>query len=299
MLVRAGPGGQACRLISRSVTKLDIRGANEAKRACEAGVKVGILPNDDDSCGWYHNLPPPPPATPLTGEHGFDHVVLGAGFTGLAAARRLAEHLPEREIALIDAQRVGYGASGRNSGFIIDLPHSFADADHGGALARDRAEMRLNNYAIETLRGLVETHGIDCQWGERGKFHAAVEDKGRRDLDGFRRSLDRLGASYRDLDAAALSAEIGTGYYREAIHTPGCVLIQPAALARGLGATLPGNLRLFEDSPVTELDTGAEIVLHTPQGRIRTKSLLLTNNGFAGQFGFQGNRLIPIMTFGA
>lgn len=262
-------------------------------------MKVGILPNDDDSCGWVHNLPPPPPATPLVGARRFDHVVLGAGFTGLAAARRLAQHLPEREIALIDAQRVGAGASGRNSGFIIDLPHSFADADLGGALARDQAEMRLNDFAIASLRDLVRSHGIDCQWGERGKYHAAVEDKGRRDLDSFRRSLERLGAPYRDLDAGELAAEIGTRYYREAIHTPGCVLIQPAALARGLGASLPANLRLFEDSPVTEIDTGAEIVLHTPQGRIRTKSLLLTNNGFAGQFGFERNRLIPVMTFGS
>lgn len=92
-------------------------------------MKVGILPNDDDSCGWCHTLPPP--ATPLTGEHGFDHVVLGAGFAGLATARQLAKHLPERSVALIDAQRVGQGASGRNSGFIIDLPHSLATAKAG------------------------------------------------------------------------------------------------------------------------------------------------------------------------
>jgi glycine/D-amino acid oxidase-like deaminating enzyme len=262
-------------------------------------MKIGILPNDDDSCGWYHCLPPPLPATPLTGEHGFDHVILGAGFAGLSAARQLAQHLPDREIALIDAQRVGYGASGRNSGFVIDLPHSIGSADHGGALARDRAEMQLNDFAIATLRDLVETQGIDCQWGERGKYHAAVEDKGRRDLDGFRRALDRLGASYRNLDARELSAEIGSGYYREGIHTPGCILIQPAALARGLGASLPGNLRLFEDSPVTEIDYGAEIVLHTARGRIRSKNLMLTNNGFAGQFGFERNRLIPVMTFGS
>ncbi|MCH6587724.1 MAG: FAD-binding oxidoreductase [Proteobacteria bacterium] len=262
-------------------------------------MKVGLRPNDDDSCGWYHILPAPAPAVPLTGERRFDHVVLGAGFAGLAAARRLAEHLPEREVALVDAQRVGYGASGRNSGFVIDLPHGFSGADHAGALERDRSEMRLNRFAIAALRDLVEKHGIDCQWSERGKYHAAVEDKGMRDLEGFRRALDRLGEPYRDLDAGGLSAALGTRYYREAIHTPGCVLIQPAALARGLGASLPENLRLFEDSPVVGIDYGDEITLECAQGTIRTKTLLLANNGFASAFGFERNRLIPIMTFGS
>ena len=262
-------------------------------------MKVGIRPNDDGSCGWYHILPAPPPAVPLTGGRRFDHVVLGAGFAGLAAARRLAEHLPEREVALVDAQRVGYGASGRNSGFVIDLPHDFSGADHAGALERDRSEMRLNRFAIAALRDLVEKHGIDCQWSERGKYHAAVEDKGLRDLDSFRRALDRLGEPYRELDADALSQALGTRYYREGIHTPGCVLIQPAALARGLGASLPENLRLFEDSPVLGIDYGDEITLECAQGTIRTKTLLLTNNGFASAFGFERNRLIPIMTFGS
>ena len=262
-------------------------------------MKVGIRPNDDDSCGWYHILPAPAPAVPWTGARRFDHVVLGAGFAGLAAARRLAEHLPEREVALVDAQRVGYGASGRNSGFVIDLPHNFSGAEYAGALERDRSEMRLNRFAIAALRDLVEKHGIDCQWSERGKYHAAVEDKGMRDLEGFRRALDRLGEPYRELDAGALSRALGTRYYREGIHTPGCVLIQPAALARGLGASLPENLRLFEDSRVLGIDYGDQITLECAQGTIRTKTLLLANNGFASAFGFERNRLIPIMTFGS
>ncbi len=85
-------------------------------------MKVGILPNDDDSCGGYHSLPPPPPATPLAGEHGFDHVVLGAGFAGLAAARQLALHYPDREVALVDVQRVGYGASSEMLSHLLSLP---------------------------------------------------------------------------------------------------------------------------------------------------------------------------------
>ena len=81
------------------------------------------LPHDDKSCGWYAALPESPPARTLSGQQLVDYAIIGAGFAGLAAARRLACHEPEARILLVDAQRVGEGASGRNSGFVIDLPH--------------------------------------------------------------------------------------------------------------------------------------------------------------------------------
>ena len=76
------------------------------------------LPHDDRSCGWYAALPEPAPSKRLSGEQNADHVVIGAGFAGLAAARRLAEHLPQARIILVDAQRIAYGASGAGNGLI-------------------------------------------------------------------------------------------------------------------------------------------------------------------------------------
>ena len=81
------------------------------------------LPHDDATCGWYRALPEPAPARRISGDTHADWVVLGAGFTGLAAARRLAELRPDDRILLIDAQRVGYGPAGRNAGFILETPH--------------------------------------------------------------------------------------------------------------------------------------------------------------------------------
>ena len=83
------------------------------------------LPNDDNSCGWYAALAPAAPVKKLKGSQTADYAIIGAGFAGLAAARRLAELKPDARIILIDAQRVAEGASGRNSGFVIDLPHKF------------------------------------------------------------------------------------------------------------------------------------------------------------------------------
>ena len=80
-------------------------------------------PHDDDACGWWNVLPSPPSARRLEGDVAADCVVVGAGFTGLAIARQLALLQPEWQIALVEGQRAGYGASGRNSGFAGAVTH--------------------------------------------------------------------------------------------------------------------------------------------------------------------------------
>lgn len=262
-------------------------------------MRVTVLPNDDDSCGWIATLPPLAPETRVVGEQSADWVVLGAGFTGLAAARRLAEHLPEARIVLLDAQRAGHGASGRNAGFIIDLPHHVDSTDIEDQEQNLRTR-RLNHAAIAQLRGLVKKHDIDCYWSERGKWHCAIEDRGIRDLESFKRGLDALDEPYTELDAKELEAILGTSYYREGVHTPGNILMQPAALTRGLARSLPRNsVELLENSPVREIEYGETIHLTCPEGTVRTKNLILGTNGFTAGLGFLKDRLIPIFATGS
>src|SRR5262245_21137982 len=112
-------------------------------------MQISVLPKDPRPSGWYASLPKPPPVRQLSGQQKADWVVVGAGFTGVAAARRLAELAPNSRVVLIEAQRVGMGASGRNAGFIIDVPHN-ADAA-GGAAEANRRMLRLNRFAIGWL----------------------------------------------------------------------------------------------------------------------------------------------------
>ena len=98
--------------------------------------KVGLLPDNDSTNGWSRILPPRTPRAPLSGEARADWVVVGAGYAGLAAARRLAANRPGDAIMLVEAGEAGENASGRNSGFAIDLPHvtgSNKDELEGGA----------------------------------------------------------------------------------------------------------------------------------------------------------------------
>src|SRR5262249_40904699 len=162
--------------------------------------------------GWNRILLARAPQPPLAGEQRADWAVVGAGYAGLAAARRLAENRPNDRIVLVEAHEVGENASGRNSGFAIDLPHNV-----GSSLADAEASRRLRGLppaAIASPARAGKPAGIDCQWSRRGKYHTAVSEEGRmRVLEPFARELDALGEPYRWLDAAALRKDIGTPYY--------------------------------------------------------------------------------------
>ncbi|MCP4936105.1 MAG: FAD-dependent oxidoreductase, partial [bacterium] len=82
----------------------------------KSDYKVRFLPQYDRGNGWYNILPSPPPSRKLDGEQTTDWLVIGAGFTGLSAGRRLADCFPDDRIVIVEADRVGHGASGRNAG---------------------------------------------------------------------------------------------------------------------------------------------------------------------------------------
>jgi glycine/D-amino acid oxidase-like deaminating enzyme len=99
-------------------------------------------------------------------------VIVGAGFAGLSAARRLRQLSPRARASVLEAGRVAEGAAGRNSGFMIDLPHDLASEDYAGA-GDDRAMIALNRHAIGFAREAVEDYGID-----RGLFDPAGKVNG-------------------------------------------------------------------------------------------------------------------------
>lgn len=88
--------------------------------------RIRVLPPTDTPCGWIRFLSSPAPARRLTSEERAECAVIGAGFTGLAIARRLAELRPGWRIVVLDAQRAGEGASARSSGFLVDRAHFIA-----------------------------------------------------------------------------------------------------------------------------------------------------------------------------
>lgn len=254
-------------------------------------TRISLLPKDDRTNGWSALLPPRQPRPSLSKDITADVVVIGAGYAGLGAARRLAELRPHAKIVVFDAQQLGEGASGRNSGFAIDLPHNVGSSLE--ELAKGRAYLRLARAGIASLRESVQRHGIDCDWSEDGKYHTASSERGAEQvLRPTVEELKRLGEPYEWLDAGETARRLGTRHFAASVYTPGTVLLNPAALNRGLGDTLPENVTLYENCPVLEADFGPTITLRTAHGSVRAPKAILAVNGLAMRFGFWRGRLL-------
>ena len=260
-------------------------------------------PRDDPHAGWIAVLPPPAPARPLTGEMRVEAAVVGAGLTGLAIARRLAELRPAEPVAVVEAQRTGAGASGRNAGFVVDI------TDFAAAMApadRDRY-LRVARFGIRCLQELVAAHAIDCDWHTGGCLRAAAGEQGLRALARWPAWLDAAGARYDHLDAAAVAAFTGSRFYRAALHLPDGITVQPAALVRGLARSLPPAVTVYEDSPVRSirrLPAGADrgsggFRVETGAGTLLCRRLFLATNGYTPALGFLRRRASPRWSFGS
>ena len=255
--------------------------------------KARKLPDDGPRNGWYETLAPPPPARRVTGRERADFAVIGAGTCGCAVARRLGELRPDETVALVEAARVGYGTSGRNAGFMLDH-HS-----HGGMRHFETARKNDRLFAAGTahLRDLVQKHQIRCQWSDWGRIYVAAEDAAGTDLKAVSDGFDALGVPWQGLGRDEIEAVTGSRFYRRGVRAGGSALVQPAAMMRGLAATLPANVTLYEESPVLEIGTTGGFRLACPDGTVEARRIVLANHVFAEEMGILRHRVVPLASF--
>lgn len=158
----------------------------------------------------------------LTEDRTADVTIVGAGFAGLSAARRLHQIDPGLRIAVLDAGRVGEGAAGRNSGFMIDLPHDLQSDDYAGHAAdNDRIMTGFNRAAIAFAAQAVADYGIDPAYFDPvGKVNGAAGDGAHAQNLSYARHLEALGEPCEMLDAQAMQELTGSSYYRSGLYTP-------------------------------------------------------------------------------
>ena len=265
-------------------------------------MKVTKLPKDPGPAAWNALLQAPEPATAVERDMRADFLIIGAGFAGLSAARRLSLNAPEARIIVLDAVRVGEGPAGRNSGFMIDLPHDLASDNYSGGLDRDRAVIRANRAAIDFALEAAQALGLPEEAIRRsGKINAAASARGLKHNADYAGHLTALGEEHVFYDAAKMQAITGTRYYQGGLYTPHAAILQPAMYVRGLADGMRSNrVQICEQSLVTSLDrVGDAWHATTPGGSVTADKVILAVNGHAESFGFFKRRLAHVFTYGS
>lgn len=233
---------------------------------------------------YYAATAHPQPYRPaLTGDVQADVCVIGAGFSGISAALTLAE-AGIRPLVL-EANRIGWGASGRNGGQIVngysrDL--SVIEGRYGNVAAHALADMSLEGGDI--IRERVAKYGIGCDLVDGG-FFGAFNARQMRELEHQKKVWEAYGHTELEMvDRAGLAPIVRTGIYVGGMidHRGGHIhplnlVLGEAGAAESLGATI------HEDSAVTKIDDqGSVVVVHTAEGQVHAKTVLVCGNAYLG-----------------
>ena len=249
---------------------------------------------NDNSCAWINDLNSRKYTKKLISNEDSDWLVVGAGYTGLSAGRKLGQLYPKKKIIIVDAQLAGEGASGRNSGYLVDttLNDGF---NSNKELKNYKKKTDIYALGIEVVKNFITKHQVDCDWNESGKYFASSLIQDKKILDNFSNILSKLNFDHSLLGNQELSNRLGTDFYKVGLYTKGGILLHPGKLARAMIDALPLNVFLYENSCLLNWDKNKDIFYcNFKNGRIKTKKIIFATNGFLKSLGIKSNFNFPI-----
>lgn len=232
---------------------------------------------------YYAASANPVPARPeLNGEIETDVCIVGAGYTGLSTAIALLEN--GLKVSIVEAAKVGFGASGRNGGQIVNSYSRDIDVIER-SVAPKQAQL-LGDMAFEggrIIRERIAKYNIQCDLKDGGVF-AANTPKHMKHLESQKKLWERYGHTQLELmDAKRIREVVGTDIYAGGMLDMSGGHIHPLNLALGEAAAVEslGGV-IYEQSPAIRIERGANPVVHTPNGRIKAKFVVVAGNAYLG-----------------
>ena len=249
---------------------------------------------NDNNCSWVNDLSLRSNIKTISSDFNCEWLIIGAGYTGLSAARKLGQLYPNQNILLVDAQLAGEGASSRNSGYLVDttLNDGFTSNKE---LENYKKKTDIFKLGIDVVKKFIKEYQVDCDWNECGKYFASSNLKDKNILENFSETLSNLGFEYNLLFNEDLRKRLGTNFYNVALHTKGGILLHPGKLVRAMIDTLPENVKLFENSSLLNWKKlNGTINCNFKNGIIKTKKIIFATNGFLKSLGIKKKYNFPL-----
>ncbi len=238
------------------------------------------------------------PSAPVQGELSCDVAIVGGGLAGLSAALELAQR--GFDVRVLEARHVGFGASGRNGGQAI---HGYAcdqdvlEAQLGAEDARRLWELSIE--ALDLLRERITRHAIDCHWQDGYLGLATDARKGASLSDWADDIARRYGYELQRVAPQDIRGWIDSPRFHSGVFDARSGHLHPLRYTQGLArAAMAAGAVLHESTPVTRIEPGASATLHTPQGLVRARQVLLAGNVYLqGLAPALSARIMPVGTY--
>ena len=261
-------------------------------------MSQGNINFDHETRGWVDLIPPRSPRPKLTSNLEAKWLIIGAGFTGLSCARRLAEINPNDQIILIDAREIGQNASGRNSGYAVAHSH-FSGVYKESQLSQYQRVDRINQAGLNSLRSLVAENNIACDFKDTGIYHTAADNNSSKKCDDFIDYLEKREINHTPLSQEQLQKHLGTKWYQKGVKVENGALVQPAKLVFGLADTLPSNVTLYENTPVLKMTVDKTNKLVVPNATITAEKVIMACNYESLAYGQPKQRVLGVTLSGS
>ncbi|MFI6923189.1 NAD(P)/FAD-dependent oxidoreductase [Nonomuraea spiralis] len=266
---------------------------------------TGIPLTDDFANGgvsfWYRQIGLPARRPSLPGSREYDVAIVGGGYTGLWTAYYLKKAQPDLRIAILEKEFAGFGASGRNGGW---LSAEFAGSRERHAKARGRQAMIDLQHAmfraVDEVIDVTRAEGIDADVHKGGLVHVATNPAQRRRLREEVADLRSWGygeADMRLMDRDEQRERLQVAGTLEAAYSPHCARVQPAKLAVGLASAVAAlGVDIFEGTTVTEIRPreGGKASAHTPLGVVSAEYVIRATEGFTASLAGQHRQWLPM-----
>ena len=250
---------------------------------------------------WTQSKEPRAVHPAVAGDLTADVVIVGAGYTGLATAYHLKTAEPSLKVAVLDAETTGFGASGRNAGFIMTLfgaSSGLMKSLHGKEkLAAAHSYMES---AIDALEAMVNEHKIDCDFERSGFLKVATSPAYERRIKDEIELFQSIGAKgFEWLDAAQVAARVRSPTFMGACWEPHCGLLNPVKWVDALRRlAVARGAKVYEGTRVeTVAREGGKFRVATPGGTVTAEKVVFATNGYTHLIPGLASKQVPAFAY--